>query len=38
MSSLNLKRFCSTKVIASPGVPSAPGSENSYWLMTGRIR
>src|SRR3954451_21773188 len=36
MSSLNLKRFCSTKQIGSPG--SLPlGRKNSYWLMTSLI-
>src|SRR4051794_2879432 len=38
MSSLNLKRFCSTKQIGSPGCPSPFGIENSYWLTIGRIR
>src|ERR687885_542044 len=38
MSSLNLKRACSTKQTGSPGSPSGPGSEISYWLMTGRMR
>src|SRR3712207_3435628 len=33
MSSLKLKRFCSTK---HTGWPS--GSVNSYWLTTGRMR
>src|SRR5690349_16485375 len=38
MSSLNLKRFCSTKQIGSPGVlPSPAGRKNSYWLMTSLI-
>src|SRR3954447_1055319 len=38
MSSLNLKRACSTKQTGSPGAPSAPASEISYWLITSRMR
>src|SRR5215210_2105901 len=39
MSSLNLKRFCSTKQIGSPGdLPSSAGRKNSYWLMTSLNR
>src|SRR4051794_17581988 len=33
MSSLNVKRFCSTKQTGSPSV-----SVNSYWLTIGRMR
>ena len=38
MSSLNLKRFCSTKHTGSPGSPSGPGRVNSYWFTIGRMR
>jgi len=38
MSSLNLNRFCSTKQTGSPGSPSGPATEISYWLSTGRMR
>src|SRR3954453_23638073 len=38
MSSLNLKRACSTKQTGSAGSPSSPGSEISYWFRTGRMR
>src|SRR3954464_9336010 len=38
MSSLNLNRACSTNRTVGPGAPDSSGSENSYWLITGRIR
>src|SRR3954452_12888624 len=38
MSSLNLKRFCSTKQNGSPGSSPSTGRENSYWLITGLMR